>query len=232
MKESPHISRITVALLLAVAALWGQPEPGFQQSWKQYRFGLRLEGGALSEAGALNGRKVVQVNPGSEKEERGRLLRAEPDATPLLGGGLGVRMDHHRLSLYALWADGELNHTALSSSADGQFFSAGIDYRYDLLQQGAWRPLLGVGFHFSYRDLHNLYLPEVGKPRNARLSGNGVSAAAGVGWWWRERVAVLVETEYRLTAYRNIGLGDEGFMVDGYLFGHAWSPRLEFWIFL
>ena len=222
---------VPLLLLIVVGQVWCQPDPGFQQSWKQYRFGIRLIGGAVVEGGDLDGRDRLSVNPKDTAETRGDLLLGDPQASLSYGVGIGVRMDDHRLALSALWAPSKAEHRDVARSAAADLMSVSIDYRFDFFQDRLLRPSVGGGAHFAMRDLEAQFLPETGKPRSARVSGNGFQLAAGLGWWWSERVAILIETEYRFIAYRNIGLGDEGFVVDGYLIDHAWSPHIDFWIF-
>ncbi|MBP5351446.1 MAG: hypothetical protein J6Y56_05755 [Fibrobacterales bacterium] len=223
-------ARVFALLALCLAAAWAQPEPGYKSAWKHFQFAVFVHGAGHFETGDLDGKGILDVNPGDTSSVQGTFYKAEPGAGFSVGGGLGARMDANRLSFAVDWSSATMTHELLPGSFSTDLWRFGLDYRHDFLYPADFRPEVGGGAHFSFRDMDGAFDDAGGEDRSARLSGTGIHLDGGVGWWWNERFVVLAELEYELTANRNIGFGGgDGVEIPHYLVEHSLRPKIALW---
>ena len=224
------LSALAVLPTLLAAPRSAQPEPGYERQWKHFGAAVFIGGGLqLPAGGDLDGKSVVRVNPGDTSSTQGDFLDAEPHAGPSVSAGVGARMDGNRVFAAVERSSFSTEHRLLAKEVDAERWRISLDWRHDFRQEEPWRPEVGFGAHFALVDVDGSFLPKSGAARDARLSGTGFHVDCGVGWWFRERVAIVAEAEYSFDASRNIGLGDEGFRLDGYLVEHRFALNLQAW---
>lgn len=198
------MKKLIVLLLLLVAS-------SFAGERALVRYFFQLGSGMNVPFGGFDGKTIVDLDTDVDSTLVPESVSVpEMPVFPEITSRLGVYIDAHSLTMGLGLARPMIENSPAKQSIPAQhanWLSFQVEYQYNFLYPGVWRPSFGVSYGFSRFGLTDNSVseeeegPEVG---NALFSGTGPGVVAGFGWYGLWNLCVKTEVRGRYYNMKNL----------------------------